>query len=61
MTLARAPELWGEKKNPFAFQDMDLQSYEEKQTQILLQMADTQLARANEFPENSFVNPIISL
>lgn len=59
MTLARAPELW--EKNHFAFQDMDLQSYEEKQTQILLQMADTQLARANEFPENSFVNPIISL
>lgn len=48
MTLARAPEL--QEKNHFAFQDVDLQSYEEKQTHILLQMADMQLPRANEFP-----------
>lgn len=59
MTLARAPEL--QEKQHFVFQDMDLQSHEEKQTHILLQMADMQLPRANEFPENSFVNPIISL
>ena len=59
MTLGMAPELQ-EKKN-FTFQDMDLQSYEEKQTHIFLQMADMQLPRANEFPKNSFVNPIISL
>lgn len=59
MTLARAQS--SRKKNHFAFQDMDLQSYEEKQTHILLQMADMQLPKANEFPENSFVNPIISL
>lgn len=44
MTLASTPELQG--KSNFAFQDMDLHSYEEKQTHILLQMADMQLLRA---------------